>query len=67
MSPYRVFLMKEVLDDLRRLSSREKHLVTRIFDNLATNPFQASDYVESDDLGRPIQVVIPIGRNAGGN
>jgi hypothetical protein len=45
---------------LPRLHRRggDKRLITRLFEQLADNPFRTGDYVERDDAGRPIQVVI---------
>ena len=38
-------------------------LITKWFEELATGPFRVGDYVERDNIGRPIQVKI-IGRYA---
>ena len=58
MPPYRVFIAAEVIDTLRALRGREKHLLTRLFGQLGDNPFRIGDYVERDDIGRPIQVLL---------
>jgi hypothetical protein len=59
MTPaYRVFIAAEVIALLRDRRSREKRLVTQLFEELAQNPFRTGDYVERDEVGRPIQVLI---------
>ena len=63
MPPYRVFIAAEVIAFLRTCPRRERLLITRLFEELADDPFRAGDYVERDDIGRPIQVKI-IGRYA---
>ena len=63
MPPYRVFIAAEVITTLRGLRGREKPLITRLFEQLGDNPFRIGDYVERDDIGRPIQVLL-IGRYA---
>lgn len=63
MTPYRVFIAAEVLDAMRACRGREKVLITRLFEELAGDPFRTGDYVERDEIGRPIQVLI-IGRHA---
>lgn len=57
-STYRVFIAVEVVANLRGCRSREKRLITQLLDELAQNPFRAGDYVEHDEVGRPIQVLI---------
>ena len=42
---------------------RKKNRITRLFEHLAENPFLPGDFVEPDDIGRPMQIVI-IGRFA---
>ena len=63
MPPYRVFSAAEAIAFLKTCRRQEQLLVTRLFDELANDPFRAGDYVERDELGRPIQVVI-IGKYA---
>ena len=63
MPPYRVLIAKEVIASLGNFSRREKILLTRIFDQLADDPYRVGDYAERDEIGRPIQVLI-IGRVA---
>ncbi len=63
MSPYRVFIAATVIADLRKCPRRERILITRFFEEPASNPCRAGDYVEPDDIGRPIQVLI-VGRHA---
>jgi hypothetical protein len=38
-------------------------LITRLFDDLADAPYRVGDYVEPDEIGRPIQVLV-VGRFA---
>jgi len=63
MPPYRVFIAADVVAMLRTIRSGEKHLIARLFEQLADNPFRTGDFVERDEVGRPIQVVL-IGRFA---
>lgn len=63
MPPYRVFIAADVVAMLRALRGREKHFITRLFEQLADNPFRTGDYTEPDDVGRPIEVLI-VGRYA---
>ena len=63
MSSYRVFIAAEVIAFLRTCGRREQSLITRLLEQLASDPFRAGDYVERDEIGRPIQVVI-VGRCA---
>ena len=58
MTTYRVFIAADVVAALRTRKGREKRLITRLFEELAQNPFRKGDYVERDDVGRPIQVLI---------
>jgi hypothetical protein len=63
MGAYRVLIAKEVIASLGNCSRREKLLITRLFDQLADDPYRAGDYVERDEIGRPIQIAV-IGRFA---
>ncbi len=63
MATYRVFIAAEVIANLKTCRREERLLITRLFDELANNPFRSGDYVERDEIGRPIQVLI-IGRQA---
>ena len=58
-----MFVAAELVANLRSCGSRERRIILRLFDELAEDPFRAGDYVEPDDVGRPIQVLI-IGRRA---
>jgi hypothetical protein len=55
---YRVFIAAEVIGLLKTCRRREQFLITRAFEELANDPFRAGDYVERDEIGRPIQVVV---------
>ena len=63
MPPYRVLIAKEVIASLGNCSRREKLLIARLFDELADDPYRAGDYMERDEIGRPIQVLV-VGRFA---
>jgi hypothetical protein len=63
MTPYGVFIAAEVVVQLSVCRRAEKVSVARAFDTLAGNPFRSGDYVESDSLGRPVQIML-IGRHA---
>ncbi len=58
MTAYRVFIAAEVISVLRTCPRREQQTVTRLFEELAKDPFRAGDYVERDEVGRPVQVLI---------
>jgi mRNA-degrading endonuclease RelE of RelBE toxin-antitoxin system len=63
MIAYRVFIAAEVIEFLRGCRKRDQREITQLMDELGKNPFRKEDYVESDEIGRPIQVII-IGRYA---
>ena len=63
MTPYRVLLAMEVVVALRACRSSDQRAITRLIEGLADNQFGQGDYVERDDVGRPIQVLI-VGRHA---
>ncbi len=63
MPYYRVFIAAEVILILKTCRRQEQLLMTRLFDELANDPYRSGDYVERDEIGRPIQVLI-IGRQA---
>ncbi len=63
MPPYRVFIAAEVIAFLKTCPRREQLLITQLFEELVNDPFRAGDYVERDDIGRPMKVKI-IGRYA---
>ena len=58
MSSYRVFIAADVIASLKACKRQEQLLITRLFDELANDPHRAGDYVERDEIGRPIQVLI---------
>jgi len=60
---YHVFIAADVVSNLKACRRQEQLLITRLFDELANNPFRSGDYVERDEIGRPMQVLI-IGRQA---
>ncbi len=36
----------------------EQQIITRLFEELAEDPYRAGDYSERDAIGRPVQVLI---------
>jgi hypothetical protein len=54
----RVFIAAEVITTLRACPSREQQIITRLFEELAKDPYRAGDYSERDAIGRPVQVLI---------
>jgi hypothetical protein len=58
VTPYRVFIAAEVVTTLRNYSPQERRLMAQLFEHLAKDPFRRGDYVESDEIGRPIQVLL---------
>jgi hypothetical protein len=58
MTTYRVFIAAEVIAALRTCPRREQQFITRVFEELAKDPYRAGDYSERDAIGRPVQVVI---------
>ena len=63
MTPYRVFIAREVVESLRKLPLRQRQELTKFVESLEESPFQRGDYTERDDVGRPIEVRI-MGRHA---
>ena len=64
MTPsYRVFVSVDVVAALRQRRAGERRAIIHLLEQLAQDPYRLGDYVESDEIGRPIQVLIT-GRNA---
>jgi hypothetical protein len=64
MTPgYRVFVSVDVVAALRQCRSRERRAIILLLEQLSQDPYKVGDYVEADEIGRPIQVLIT-GRNA---
>lgn len=63
MTPYRVFLAREVVESLRKLPLRQRLELTKFLASLEASPFQRGDYTERDATDRPIEVRI-CGRHA---
>ena len=64
MTPgYRVFVAVDVVAAIRQCNPSERRGIMLLLEQLAQDPYRSGDYVESDEIGRPIQVVIT-GRNA---
>ena len=54
MTPaYRVFIAADVIAALRNSRGAEKRAITRLFEELADNPFRTGDYVERDEAPCP--------------
>jgi mRNA-degrading endonuclease RelE of RelBE toxin-antitoxin system len=62
MITYRVFIAAEVITLLRSCPRREQQIFTRLFEELAKDPYRVGDYAERDEVGRPVQVLIVGGR-----
>jgi len=62
VAPYRVMIAREILL-LDRPRRRERNLILRFLDELASDPFQEGDFQEKDDDGRAVQIKV-IGRYA---
>ena len=60
---YSVYLESSVAEHLFGLKSKEQNQLIRLFEKLRSNPFLDGDYIEHDDVGRHIQVLV-IGRFA---
>lgn len=63
MISYSVFVESGVAESLLRLKAQDWERLLRLFQQLRANPFVDGDYVERDDIGRLIQVLL-IGRHA---
>ena len=63
MIAYSVFVESGVAESLLRLKAKDRERLLRVFKQLRTNPFVDGDYVERDDIGRLIQVLL-VGRHA---
>lgn len=63
MTPYRVFLAREVVETLRKVPLRQRQELTKFVESLEDSPFQRGDYTERDEVDRPIEVRI-MGRHA---
>ena len=63
MISYSVFVESRVAELLLGLNSKERNQLLRLFDKLHNHPFLEGDYVEFDDIGRPMQALI-VGKRA---
>ena len=63
MISYSVYIESGVVESLPRLKSKERNQLVRFFNQLRSNPFLDGDYVERDDIGRLMQVIV-VGRHA---
>ena len=60
---YRLFIASEVISLLRTFRRSDQDRITRCFDDLLKDPFHSGDFIEPDEIGRPIHVRI-LGRFA---
>ncbi len=58
MIAYSVFVESSIAESLSQLKLREQNQILRLLKKPRTNPFLEGDYVERDDIGRLMQVVI---------
>ena len=63
MISYSVYLQSTVVESLTKLKAKDCNQLTRLFLRLRTDPFIEGDYVERDEIGRLLQVLV-IGRHA---
>jgi hypothetical protein len=63
MMSYSVFVESHIAELFPQLKVKERNQILRLLNKLRTHPFLEGDYVERDDIGRLMQVVI-VGRNA---
>jgi hypothetical protein len=63
MIAYSVFVESHIAETFSLLKLKQRNQILRLFRKLRTNPFMEGDYVERDDIGRLIQVVI-VGQHA---
>jgi len=63
MISYSVYVQSAVAESLLSLKSKEQDKLLRHFRRLRTNPFTEGDYVERDEIGRLLQVLV-VGRHA---
>lgn len=58
MSSYSVFVESHIAESLPQLKLKERSQILKLLKKLRSNPFLEGDYVERDNIGRPVQVVI---------
>lgn len=63
MISYSVYVEARVAESLPRLKSAERERLLRFCHKLRTDPFLEGDYIEHDDIGRLLQVLV-VGRHA---
>jgi len=63
MISYSVYIESSVAESLSGLKSTERNQLLRLFNKLRSYPFLEGDYVERDDIGRLMQVLV-VGRRA---
>ena len=63
MISYSVFVESHIAESLSQMKPKERDQILRLLKKLRSNPFLEGDYVERDNIGRLMQVVI-VGQNA---
>jgi hypothetical protein len=63
MIHYSVFVESHIAELFPQMKFQQRNQILHLFRKLRTNPFLEGDYVERDDIGRLMQVVI-VGHSA---
>lgn len=63
MSSYSVFVESHIAESLPQMKLKERNQILGLLKKLRSNPFLEGDYVERDNIGRPVQVVV-VGNHA---
>lgn len=63
MIAYSVFVESHIAELFPQMKPKERNQILRVLRRLRTNPFFEGDYVERDNIGRLLQVVI-VGQSA---
>jgi hypothetical protein len=63
MISYSVYIEAGIAAALAGFKATERNRILRLLDRLRNDPFLAGDYIESDDIGRPMQVLV-VGHHA---
>lgn len=63
MTSYSVFVESHIAESFPQMKLKERNQILRLLKKLRTNPFLEGDYVERDNIGRLMQVVI-VGQSA---
>jgi hypothetical protein len=63
MISYSVYVESHIAELFPQMKPKERNQILRLLKKLRTNPFLEGDYVERDNIGRLMQVVI-VGQSA---